>query len=86
MEYMPYEEHSITLKKDDRIFIYTDGVTEASNSQNQLFGDDRLLEAMKQAENLSAPDTLKKVRESIDIFTGPAEQFDDITMLDFIVR
>ena len=62
MEYMPYDEHSIMLKKNDRIFVYTDGVTEANNSEGQLFGDDRLLEAMKNTENLSAPDTLKKVR------------------------
>ena len=83
MEYMPYDEHSITLKKNDRIFIYTDGVTEASNSQKQLFGDDRLLEAIKKTENLNAPDTLSKVREAIDNFAGDAEQFDDITMLTF---
>lgn len=86
MEYIPYEEHSITLKKGDRIFIYTDGVTEANNSESNLFGEDRLLEAMKNTENLTAPDTLKKVRESIDTFTGPAEQFDDITMLNFILH
>ena len=83
MEYMPYDEHSITLKKNDRIFIYTDGVTEASDSNKELFGDDRLLDAIKQTENLSAPDTLKKIRESIDNFAGLAEQFDDITMLNF---
>lgn len=83
MEYVPYDEHSITLKKNDRIFIYTDGVTEASNSQKQLFGDDRLLEAIKKTENLNAPDTLSKVREAIDNFAGDAEQFDDITMLTF---
>ena len=86
MEYMPYEEHSVTLNKGDRIFIYTDGVTEANNSESQLFGDDRLLEAMKDTESLTAPETLKKVRESIDAFTGPAEQFDDITMLNFILH
>ena len=86
MEYMPYPEHSINLKSGDRIFLYTDGVTEANNSENQLFGDDRLLEAIQKTENLSAPDTLKKVRESIDSFTGSAEQFDDITMLSFILN
>ena len=86
MEYIPYPEHSINLKSGDRIFLYTDGVTEANNSENQLFGDDRLLEAIQKTENLSAPDTLKKVRESIDSFTGSAEQFDDITMLSFILN
>jgi len=81
-----YTEHTVKLEKGDRIFVYTDGVTEATDSQGELFGDERLLQAMKETENLSAPDTLKKVRESIDNFVGLAEQFDDITMLDFIVR
>jgi sigma-B regulation protein RsbU (phosphoserine phosphatase) len=86
MEYMPYEEHSIKLNKSDRIFIYTDGVTEATDSDNQLFGDERLLEAMKKTEHLTAPETLIKVREAIDEFVGTAEQFDDITMLTFELK
>lgn len=83
MDGIKYEEHSINLKKGDRIFIYTDGVTEATDSNNQLFGDDRLLAAMSKTKNLSAPDTLKKVREEVDLFVGDAEQFDDLTMLTF---
>ena len=86
MEYMPYDEHSITLNKSDRIFIYTDGVTEATDSDNQLFGDERLLEAMKKTKHLTAPETLTKVREAIDEFVGTAEQFDDITMLTFELK
>ena len=86
MEYIPYDEHSITLNKSDRIFIYTDGVTEATDSDNQLFGDERLLEAMKKTEHLTAPETLTKVREAIDEFVGTAEQFDDITMLTFELK
>ncbi|MBR1404898.1 MAG: serine/threonine-protein phosphatase [Treponema sp.] len=84
MEDFPYVEHTITLSKGDRIFVYSDGVTEATNSEKQLFEEERLLEAMKTTENLSAPDVLKKVREKIDEFVGDAEQFDDITMLQFI--
>ena len=84
MEGLPYKEHAITLSKGDRIFVYSDGVTEATNSENELFEEERLLEAMKTTENLSAPDVLKKVREKIDEFVGEAEQFDDITMLQFI--
>ena len=83
MDLINYNEHSITLKKGSRIFIYTDGVTEATDSKDELYGDERLLEAMKKTEHLSAPETLKKVRESIDEFVGTAEQFDDITMLTF---
>ena len=84
MEGLPYKEHSITLEKGDRIFVYTDGVTEATDSKEELFGEERLLEAMRETENLDSPQTLKSVRASIDKFVGEAEQFDDITMLDFI--
>ena len=59
-------------------------MTEATDANKVLFGEDRLLEAMKGTENLSAPDTLVAVRQKIDAFVGEAEQFDDITMLDFI--
>lgn len=86
MDGISYVEHSINLKKGDRIFIYTDGITEATDSNNQLFGDDRLLEAINKTKNLSAPDTLKKIREQIDLFVGNAEQFDDLTMLTFELK
>ena len=84
MNGVPYKEHSLTLEKGDRLFVYTDGVTEATDKDNQLFGDNRLMDAISTTENLSAPDTLVKVREKIDEFVGDAEQFDDITMLQFI--
>ena len=84
MEDFPYTEHSITLAKGDRIFVYSDGVTEAADSKNELFGEDRLLQAIKETSQLSVPDTLKKIRERIDEFAGGAEQADDITMLEFI--
>lgn len=83
MEDFSYTEHTITLSKGDRIFVYSDGVTEATNGENELFEEERLLQAMKATENLNAPDTLKKIREKIDEFVGEAEQFDDITMLEF---
>ena len=86
MDGISYVEHSINLEKGDRIFIYTDGITEATDSNNQLFGDDRLLEAINKTKNLSAPDTLKKIREQIDLFVGNAEQFDDLTMLTFELK
>lgn len=84
MEGIPYKEHTITMEKGDRLFIYTDGVTEATDAHETLFGEDRLLQAMKGTENLTAPQTLVSVRRSIDDFVGEAEQFDDITLLDFI--
>ena len=83
MENTKYKEHEVTLHKGDRLFIYTDGVTEATNKNEELFGEERLLQAMEGTQNLSAPDLLVEIRKKIDLFTGDAEQFDDITMMSF---
>jgi len=84
MEGLPYAEHSVKLNKGDSIFIFTDGVTEASDAQRNLYGEERLLKVMKETEKLSAPEALEAVHKSINDFVGQAEQFDDITMLQFI--
>lgn len=81
MDGIPYVEHTVKLQKGDTILVYTDGVTEASNAQQELFGDERLLTAVKTCQNLSAPDFIKQVRTHINAFVAGAEQFDDITML-----
>ncbi|MBR4386270.1 MAG: SpoIIE family protein phosphatase [Treponema sp.] len=86
MEDFSYEEHCISLSKGDRIFVYSDGVTEAANSKTELFGSERLLQEAKKTEGLSAPDTLKNLRASIGEFVKDAEQSDDITMLQFVWR
>ena len=78
---MKYKDYEICLEPGSKIFVYTDGVPEATNANNELFGDDRLLEAVKGTENLNSPETLKKVRSKIDEFVGDAPQFDDLTML-----
>ncbi len=83
IEDFPYSQYEVTLQKGDRLFIYTDGVTEATDTEQKLFGDERLLEAMQNTRTLNAPDTLSQIRKQIDGFTGEAEQFDDITMMSF---
>ena len=81
MDGVPFHEYSIKLKKGDTILIYTDGVTEATDTHEQLFGEPRLLEAVNNCSDLDAPLLIKKVRATIELFVGGAEQFDDITML-----
>lgn len=76
-----YEEKSVTLKKDDCLFLYTDGLTEAMNSQGALFGNQRLEASLKSAYNLPLEAMLNKVLSDIKAFTGEAHQSDDITML-----
>ena len=82
MENIKYKEQKIMLNVGDRIFQYTDGVTEAMNKQEQLYGMDRLSAVLnKKCIESDANETLKLVKDDIDLFVGDNEQFDDITML-----
>ena len=82
MDGIPYTTHSTVLERGDRLFIYTDGVTEATNSANELYGENRLITVMKYATNKSSREVLDVVRNDIDEFVDDAPQFDDITMLE----
>ena len=83
MEGVRYRAGELTLAPGDRLFLYTDGVPEATNSENELWGEDRLLSVINQNSTLSASSLLPKIKASIDEFVGEAPQFDDITMLMF---
>ena len=83
MEGVKYRVGEIMLSKGDRLFLYTDGVTEATNTQNELYGEDRLLEFMNKNSSIDAAKLLPKLKKDIDKFVGEAPQFDDITMLIF---
>ena len=83
MEGMMYRANEMVLKKGDRIFLYTDGVTEATDKNEALYGEDRLLSYMDKNKNLKAEALLSGLKEDIDLFVGEAPQFDDITMLVF---
>lgn len=75
-----YESETIQLEKDDVVFIYTDGVTEANNKKHQLFGTNNMLQAIKDSE--SDPKLIcENVKKSVDEFSSGAPQFDDITMV-----
>ena len=81
MEGAPYRKHEIQLLPGDEIFLYTDGVTEATNIEQELFGETRLLAVLNGATAESVTEKCKTVKRAIDAFVGEAEQFDDITML-----
>jgi len=78
---IPYKEHSFELNPGDSLFVYTDGVAEATNAENELFGTDRMLEALNREPGANPEGVLRNVMESINAFVAGAEQFDDITML-----
>ena len=83
MEGMKYRANEMKLNKGDRIFLYTDGVTEATNENEALYGEDRLLSYISKNKNVKAGQLLSGLKEDIDLFAGDAPQFDDITMLVF---
>ena len=80
-EGLRYQAYEITLKPGDKIFIYTDGVPEATNIHNELFGTDRMIDALNANVGGTPQEILSEVRRAVDEFVGEAEQFDDLTML-----
>ncbi len=81
IEGMEYEEYEVTLGKGSTLVVYTDGVVEATDKKEELFGNRRLLDALNRARDLSPESLISAVRGSVDDFVGGAEQFDDLTML-----
>ena len=77
----PYKQEEIRLSVGDEMFFYTDGVTEATNAENKLYGDDRLLACLDRCCEQEVSDQLTAVKEDIDAFVGGADQFDDITIM-----
>ncbi|MCR5151375.1 MAG: SpoIIE family protein phosphatase [Clostridiales bacterium] len=83
MEGFKYKKQSFQLEPGDIIFLYTDGVTEATDKNNDLFGEERLLDTLNNAEFDTMQDICRIVKEAVDEFVGDSPQFDDITMLAF---
>lgn len=83
MENVKYRQYEMTLEKGDTIFLYTDGVTEALNSREELFGEERLMQAVSAPEvRVMRPEKLlPRIARDLKDFVGDAEQADDITML-----
>ncbi len=81
MEGLRYRKNELTLSAGDEIFLYTDGVTEATSSQNELYGEERLAALLNRLHGLSGEELCCAVKADIAAFAGDAPQFDDITML-----
>ena len=81
MEGTRYRENSIELKPGDTLFLYTDGVTEATDANNQLYGEERLISVLNNNKDSMPEKLLAAVNADINKFVGDAPQFDDITML-----
>lgn len=81
MEGVRYRENEMELAPGDVLYLYTDGVTEATDVHQQLFGEERLQAALNEQPMLPVNQMLSKIKGCIGAFVGEAEQFDDITML-----
>ena len=76
-----YIETEITLEGGDILYLYTDGVTEAMNTQKDMFSEENLIAAVNKNKGASCRELLSAVKKEVDGFRGEAEQADDITML-----
>ena len=81
MEGMKFKEYEIVLGAGDVLFLYTDGVAEATNAENELFGTGRMLEALNKNKDAGPEEILSAMKSDVDEFVGEAPQFDDLTML-----
>lgn len=83
MDTVRYRSEQTNLLPGDELFLYTDGVTEATNEQKELFGEERLRNLANEGIGLTSKELTEKILEGITEFVGAAPQFDDITMLSF---
>ena len=81
MEGLKYKQYELQLEPGDKLFLYTDGVPEATDANQELFGTERMLTALNEAKDQNPEKLLLSVRQAVDAFVKEAEQFDDLTML-----
>ena len=86
LENVKYKEFELTLSKGDKLFLYTDGATEATNKDKELFGEKRLIDSFARLKDDGCKAILDGVKADIDEFVGEAEQFDDLTLLSFELK
>ena len=86
MEGSRYREYTLDLAPGDRLFLYTDGVTEATDEHQQLYGTRRLLDALNRSRDADPRTLLQAVQADIHAFVGAADPFDDITMLALEIK
>ena len=83
MEDLQFLLDRFNLAPGDKLFLYTDGVPEATNAENELYGMDRLKAVLEKNCKATPEEILVAVRADVDAFVGDAPQFDDLTMLAF---
>ncbi|MBP5291688.1 MAG: SpoIIE family protein phosphatase [Lachnospiraceae bacterium] len=86
MNGLKFRDHEFELGKGDSVFVYTDGLPEATDLTNEMFGTDRMIEALNRRKGADTNGLLQAVKEDVEAFVGDAPQFDDLTMLAFEMK
>ena len=81
MEGVHYKGYDLQLNPGDKLFVYTDGVPEATDGSGEMFGTDRMIAALRSCTDNTPEEILQGVKNAVDSFVGDAEQFDDMTMM-----
>ena len=81
MEGVHYKGYDLQLNPGDKLFVYTDGVPEATDGSGEMFGTDRMITALRSCTDNTPEEILQGVKSAVDSFVGDAEQFDDLTMM-----
>jgi sigma-B regulation protein RsbU (phosphoserine phosphatase) len=81
LEDASYEETRLQLEPGDRVLLYTDGIVEAMNGQEEIFGFERLLDTVNRAASMSAEELLQEILGKVNEFSGDAPQHDDLTLI-----
>ena len=76
-----YEETQLKLQPGDKVVLYTDGIVEAMNEKEEIFGFERLVEVVQGARSATADLLLKEILDRVNAFTGGAAQHDDLTLI-----
>ncbi len=86
MEGVKYKEASFWMNPEDILYLYTDGITEATSLEKELFSEARLLETLNQCKDQSMDEICQSVKAATDVFVGEAPQFDDMTQVAFRLK
>ena len=86
MEFTRYKQDEITLEPGDRLLLYTDGVTEAHDRENSLYGEDRLVKVLDSTKDEPGEKALENILADINVFAEGVPQFDDITMVVLTIK
>ena len=81
-----YRDFSFSLSPGDRLFLYTDGVPEATDAENRMFTMDRMMDVLRDAKDKTPREILAFMHERVNAFVGDAPQFDDLTMLCLLLK